>query len=113
MKRFALVASACVLLGLSCTVLEDYQVRVELTGDAGIEFSGWYTTALGVVDTVSGTIPDHWTVPVKRTGDMVTAFFSKENQPGTMIGRMIVDGDTIQEKTAPDPTDALSMHWEP
>ncbi|MEO0080761.1 MAG: hypothetical protein ABIL25_00505 [candidate division WOR-3 bacterium] len=113
MKKLLFVLSGACVLILSCTVLMDYQVQLELVGDAGIQFTGYYATTLAGVDSVSGTIPVYYTVSVKRSGDAITAYFQKVNQPGTMIGRMIVDGDTVQEKTASNPSDALHMYWCP
>ena len=112
MKNSLILFSAG-LLALSCTAFEDHQVRIEVTGDSGIVFSGCHATAFRGLDSVTGTIPAHWVVPVKRVGDAVSAYFQKVNQPGTMTGRMIVDGDTVQEKTVTNPSDALHMHWEP
>ena len=107
-----LLLGICLLLPF-CATVADYQVRVELTGDSGIQFTGYYATTLGGTDSVSGTIPVDYTVLLRRSGDAISAYFQKVNQPGTMTGRMLVDGDTVQEKTVTNPSDALHMHWEP
>ncbi len=113
MKILAVGLIGLMFLLPACNVLGNYEVIIELTGDAGIEFNGWYVTTFGGLDSVEGTIPASWTVSLRRNKiDNISAYFQKIDQPGTMTGRLIVDGDTVQEKTVTNPSDALHLHWE-
>ncbi len=106
----------CLLLGLfalACEPAADYQVIVEVAGDAGLAFSGYCSTTYGV-DSVSGTVPDSWTVPVGRDcGDALLVCLRKSNQPGTMIVRLIVEGDTVREDSLTAPSGELNLSWQP
>lgn len=116
MKTALTAVLGFLFLSPACDLAGDYEVVIEVAGDSGIVFTGWFVTAYPEPDTTSasGTIPASWSATVRRgCGDRISAYFQKVAQPGRMTGRLVVDGDTVQEKTATSATDAVSLHWEP
>ena len=116
--RMAIVCLLWLMILLpSCTKPGDYQVTIELAGDAGIEFTGWYITAYTGPDTTAanGTTPASWVVTVRRdAGDAISAWFLQDSLPaGTMVGRLIVEGDTVEADTTGPAKPAFHLFWDP
>ncbi len=108
---------ALMLPFFACENLEDYQVTIEIAGDPGIAFTGWYITAYTGPDstTANGTTPVTWTVAVKRNaGDGISGGFLIDSlATGTMIGRLIADGDTVDADTTAANKPAFHLAWIP
>lgn len=116
MKPIPLLALAALLLAACDETVTDYQVTIALAGDPGLEFTGWYVTA-NAPDTVAadGSTPRSWTIAVRHgAGDCVSAGFTRTDPtPGTLIGLLIVDSDTVAADTTGPSGSTITLSWAP
>ena len=110
MKKLVFVALVT-LLGTNCSPLF-FDVTVEVTGDAGIRFQAWHSTTWYGSDSVYGTTPHTFAVKMRRRLGAVAVAIYRENSPGLLRAKLIVDGDIKDEDSTRADPGGITVSWD-